>query len=105
MIIYVTFPKWFSYIGITLWPFIFIDKRFKGSAILVNHEKIHLRQQIECLILLFYLIYVISYVIQYIKYRNHDDAYRNIVFEREAYKEQLNLTYLHQRKLFAFLHY
>lgn len=91
--------------GITLFPFIFIrDKHRLNDKRLINHEKIHIRQQIELLVIIFYLIYVINYIILRFKY-NHDKAYRNIVFEREAYINDRNLEYLKTRKLFTFIKY
>lgn len=35
-------------------------------------------------VMLFYVWYVIEYIIRLLSYRNHYQAYRNIVFEREA---------------------
>jgi hypothetical protein len=88
--------------AITLWPFIFFrEKVNKTDLIIINHEKIHLKQQLELLIIPFYLLYLIEYVLGLLKYRNHDKAYRNISFEKEAYKHEKNLEYLGQRKTWA----
>ncbi|MEY2924173.1 MAG: hypothetical protein RLZZ337_721 [Bacteroidota bacterium] len=85
--------------AITLWPFIFFrDKDKRKDTIIINHEKIHLRQQLELLVLPFYIIYLLEYVFYVIKYRNHDKAYRSISFEREAYRNEGSLSYLKQRK-------
>jgi hypothetical protein len=92
--------------GITIFPFILIgvasDKR---NAILINHEKIHIRQQIELLILPFYIWYLFDFGIQFIKYKDKNKAYRNICFEREAYANELNLNYLAKRDCWNFLKY
>lgn len=61
---------------------------------IINHEKIHLRQQLELLILPFYILYLISYLINFIKYKKHHLAYRNIIFEKEAYDYESDLSYL-----------
>ncbi len=89
--------------GITIFPFILIDQRFRTDIVLLNHEKIHIRQQLELLVLPFYFLYAGNYLINLIRYRNHHKAYRNIIFEKEAYSHESNLSYLGKRKLFAFL--
>ncbi len=61
---------------------------------MINHEKIHLRQQLELLVFPFYILYFFNYLINLFKYKNHDRAYRNIIFEREAYDHETNLDYL-----------
>ena len=97
-------PK--GYTGITIFPFVFLkSKQLKGNQVLVNHEKIHLRQQIELLIILFYVFYVLEFLIRFIHYRNWQMAYRNISFEREAYANQYHLNYLKRRPFWAFLKY
>lgn len=92
--------------GMALYPFILLkEKRGRQDPVLMNHEKIHLKQQLELLILPFYLIYFINYLYNLITTFNHDTAYRNIIFEQEAYDHQSDLNYLKNRKLFAFLNY
>lgn len=45
-------PK--GYVGITLFPFIVLrQSRMKDDPVLINHEKIHLRQQLELLVIPF----------------------------------------------------
>ena len=87
-----------NYRAIALWPFIFIrESHLKNDVILINHEKIHLAQQIECLIIPFYIIYSTEYILNRIKNQSHDIAYRNISFEKEAYNNEKNLNYLPKR--------
>ena len=105
---YITFPQWFRYSGITLFPFIFINKTLEGkdNSILINHEKIHIKQQIECLVVFFYILYLLSFMWQFLKTFNcfsFDKAYRNIIFEREAYTKQYDLNYLNTRSMYAWL--
>ncbi len=97
-------PK--SYIGITIFPFIFLKHRvLKGSTKLINHEKIHLRQQIELLVVPFFIIYTIEFLFRLIQYRNWNIAYRNISFEREAYTNEKDLNYLKLRPFWNFINY
>jgi len=84
------------FVGIALWPFIVVKE---------NHERIHLRQQAELLVLPFYLIYLLEYIVRVIQYRNSQLAYRNISFEREAYENEDDLDYLKKRKLWSFMKY
>ena len=92
--------------GITLFPFILLRKKeLRHNPILINHEKIHLRQQLELLIIPFYIWYLSEYYIKYLKYKNPDLAYRNISFEREAYDNDQNLDYLKNRKWWSFISY
>jgi len=72
------------------------------AAIIINHERIHCAQQVELLVIFFYLIYVGHYLINLIKYRNHQEAYRNIIFEKESYNYERDFEYLKNRKLFAY---
>lgn len=92
--------------GITLFPFILLrNKALREDKILLNHERIHLRQQAELGILPFYLWYTTEYVYWYLRLKNKNLAYRNILFEREAYAEEADLAYLRKRKFWNFLRY
>lgn len=90
--------------GMALFPFILIKDR-KPTLQLITHERIHLRQQIELLIIPFYLWYVSEYLFNLIKYRNHYKSYRNISFEKEAFSNEWNSKYLKKRKFWGFLKY
>ncbi|MBE7628455.1 hypothetical protein [Tenacibaculum piscium] len=97
-------PKGFS--GIALFPFIFLKtKDLKENDVLINHEKIHLKQQVELFIIFFYLFYAIEWIFKYIKYKNAYLAYENLSFEREAYINEENLYYIESRKSWAFMYY
>lgn len=89
--------------GITLFPFILLrNQADKSNTILINHEKIHLRQQLELMIVFFYLWYVLEYYYWLIKLKNPNKAYKTISFEREAYAMEGNLNYLNSRKFWGF---
>ncbi len=97
-------PK--GYTGITIYPFVFLkQKALAKDKILVNHERIHLRQQIELLIIPFYLWYVVEFIVRFFYYKTWHLAYKNISFEREAYTNEKNLDYLKSRALWQFLKY
>ncbi|WP_261511232.1 hypothetical protein [Chryseobacterium paludis] len=92
--------------GIALFPFIFVRKpEDKENNVLINHEKIHLRQQLELLIFFFYIFYVIEYYYHLFKLKDPYLAYKNISFEREAYAMESDLNYLKKRKLWRFWKY
>jgi hypothetical protein len=92
--------------AIAIYPFILLkSKDLLSNVYIINHEKIHLRQQLELLILPFYLIYFIEYLIGRIGGKNHFDAYMNISFEKEAFTNEKNLNYLKERKFFDFVKY
>ncbi len=94
-------PK--GYRAITLYPFIFVcSEQIKNNKYVINHEKIHLRQELELLGIGFLLVYGISYLINLFKYKNHKKAYKNIIFERECYYNHYDLEYLKKRKWFAY---
>ncbi|GAB1858108.1 hypothetical protein MHTCC0001_29450 [Flavobacteriaceae bacterium MHTCC 0001] len=97
-------PK--GYISIALFPFIFLNKaELKSCITLINHEKIHLRQQLELLVIPFYLWYGIEFFIKLIHYKNWDAAYKAICFEREAYDNETHIDYLSSRPVWGFLKY
>lgn len=92
--------------GLTFCPFIFVSSyENKEDVILINHEKIHIKQQMELLLVFFYLLYILEFVFRYIKSRNFDKAYRSISFEKEAYENESNLNYINQFRPFTFLKY
>jgi hypothetical protein len=95
-------PK--GYTAMAIFPFVLLrDKKLQENAVLINHEKIHLRQQAELLILPFYIWYVAEYLLRLIAYRDRNKAYRNISFEREAYTNESNSNYLKNRPLWNFI--
>lgn len=71
----------------------------------IFHEKIHLRQQLELLIVFFYLLYVLEYILYRIQGMSHYKAYMNISFEKEAYVNEENSNYLKEKSLYSFRNY
>ena len=92
--------------AITLFPFIILkEKKLRDDPVLMNHEKIHLRQQIELLVVFFYIWYLAEYIYRRANTQSHYNAYKAISFEREAYQNQKNQYYLEKRRSFGFLKY
>lgn len=97
-------PK--GYLGLAFFPFLFLkNKELKSHNFLINHEKIHLRQQLELLIIPFYLIYIVEFLFRLIQYRNYNSAYRNLSFEKEAYLNEKDLNYIKSRHFWNFINY
>ncbi len=82
--------------ALAFWPFIIVPTTTIIDDELINHERIHLRQQIEMLIIPFYIWYLIAL---------YKKGYMEISFEKEAYANENDLTYLKKRSIFAFRKY
>ena len=94
-------PKGFR--GITLFPFVIVsESHLKQNLVMLNHERIHIRQQLELLILPFFIWYGIEFLIKWIIYKDRNIAYKNISFERESYANEKDLNYLKQRSFWKF---
>ena len=92
--------------AMAVYPFILLkNSNQKQDKKLINHEKIHLRQQIELLLVVFYFLYLVNYLFNLLKYRNHYHAYYNISFEKEAYRYEKDLNYLSDRKWFNWINF
>ncbi len=97
-------PK--GYRGLALFPFVFVKYSLdKKNEVFINHERIHLCQQLELLVIPFFICYIIEFFLRMIQFKNIDLAYRNISFEREAYANEKNLDYIKQRSFWRFLKY
>lgn len=127
--------KWLLLKGfqaVTIGPFIFIRRRKEEvNRRLINHERIHVTQWFETMLLslwvllllvnplgvplwtlaltpiAFYVWYAVEYIIRRLfSNRDHREAYRNIVFEREAYENEWDLCYIRKhRMLYDFIWY
>lgn len=92
---------------ITFFPWIILRKSFvqRFTTTDATHEKIHGQQQIEMLFVLFFVWYSVEWLIRFVVYWNSKKAYKNISFEREAYKNESDVEYLQHRKMFAWVKY
>ncbi len=95
-----------GYSGLAIFPFIIFSKSiYKNDDTYINHEKIHIRQQLEMLIIPFFIWYFLEFFYRLFQYKKTALAYQNISFEREAYSNEQNSTYLRKRKFWSFLKY
>lgn len=95
-----------GFLGITLWPFVILkERRLKMDEVFMNHERIHLRQQAEMLIVFFYVWYGIEFLLKWMRFKNKKAAYYAISFEREAYKNEKDLNYIKKRPFWGFISY
>ena len=72
---------------------------------ILNHEAIHSKQIKELLYVGFYLWYIAEWLIRLLYIRNLREAYKTISFEKEAFANQANGSYLDERRRFSFLKY
>ena len=92
--------------GVTLFPFVLVKtKKDLKDLVFLNHEQIHFRQQMELLVVFFYLFYLLEFLVRWAFLKNRNKAYRAISFEKEAYSKENDLGYLKERKCFVFLKY
>ncbi len=106
MVVIVTWLFAKNFRGLAIYPFIFLrNKNLKENLKIINHERIHLRQQIELLWVFFFLWYGIEFFIRWIQFKNPLTAYFNISFEKEAYANEVDMNYLKTRKLWSFWKY
>ncbi len=95
--------------AITFWPFIVIRPDLKNNPVfpeLLTHETIHIRQQLELLLLGAWILYGVEYFYaRHIKKLDKRQAYYYSALEQEAHRNAMNPDYLKQRKPYAVLRY
>ena len=117
---YIPFP---GYKAMNLFGVLFVRGNAKIDDVTINHESIHSKQFIELMVLFavvtvfirwwmplfaplfFYVWYVLEWLIHLIRFRSTYKAYKNISFEREAYANEGDASYLNGRYWFNFLRY
>jgi hypothetical protein len=99
-------------IGVSIFPFIVMRKEFKNPFTakdilkkekLIMHETIHFKQQLELLIIPFYIFYIGEFIVRFIIHRNFKKAYKKISFEQEANNNEEDFNYLEKRKLYSWV--
>ncbi|MCL4637368.1 MULTISPECIES: hypothetical protein [Olivibacter] len=108
MKVYYIIPASSKVQAMALWPFVIANTSLRNRGVsmqLLRHEKIHLRQQLELLILPFYIWYIGEWLVRWWICKDPNRAYRTICFEREAYINDEQKNYLKVRKAWSFLKY
>ena len=106
-IIYNSIIPFKKFMAINLFGVLFVrnDLERPIGALTINHEAIHSEQYKELYWIGFLPLYLIEWFVKLLIYGNSRKAYRNISFEREAYKFQNDLNYIEKRKKFSLLHW
>lgn len=92
-----------GYCAMTVWPFIFVRKGYALSENVLLHEQIHGRQQLEMLVVPFFLWYFVEWLCR--RAFGSGNAYFNISFEQESYDNEFTPDYLEHRRLWAWTKY
>ena len=92
-----------KFYAINLFGVIFVRHGVHLHAKEINHERIHTAQMCEMLFVFFYLWYVTEWLVLLFKYKDRFVAYKNIRFEKEAYRHGDELHYLRHRKRYAWI--
>jgi len=84
------FPKCIRLEGITLYPYIIISssETVANKKKILKHEWIHIKQVRKEGFFKFYTKYLFEWTTNLIKYGRIGKAYRNISYEKEAYKNE-----------------
>ena len=89
-------------LGLTVYPFIIV--RSLEDKETINHEMIHIQQMKELLVIPFLILYGLNYIFNLGRYNgNTDKAYRNVIFEKEAYDNEKDLLYLTKRPKYNYI--
>ena len=92
--------------AVAIFPFIIIRSEKDMEPWLINHERIHLKQQIEMFFVGLIVLNILEtlYAIIFLK-KSFSEAYRWRASEQEAYRNQNNLNYLKDRKIWTTFNY
>lgn len=90
---------------LNLFGILFVRKDEMVDDIDINHERIHTAQMLEMLVVFFYLWYVVEYIIIRMFHRKQGDAYHDVSFEEEAYRNEIDFSYLYHRNYYAWIKY
>ena len=98
-IIYNNLIPFKGFAGINLFGVLFVRKGVTVNHRMINHERIHSAQMKELLFIGFYVLYLLEWIIRLFQYRfKWHTAYRNISFEREAYFNDFDFSYLTEKR-------
>jgi len=92
--------------AITIYPFLIVRPDTRNNKDLLRHETIHIRQQIELLIIGAWLLYIVEYCwAKFFKKLDARQAYYFTALEQEAHRNDRDENYLKKRKPYAVLKY
>lgn len=102
-----------DYYALCLFDNLIIRQEYKNSPVrqtTINHETIHALQARDfcigfCGYFIFYLLYLLEWALKLPWRLFGYNPYMSISFEQEAYNRDCDLTYLDNRKRFAWLKY
>lgn len=102
-------PKWVG----TLSPikpyafafFVFVWSIGPITDRLRRHETVHWKQQVECLFVFQWILYLAFWCVLFVRYRDGQTAYRQNPFEIEAYKNDGDVSYLENRTMYSWVKY
>lgn len=86
----------------TLFPFIFVRSNQYLTKRVITHERIHLRQQAELLIIPFFVFYILNGILN-IFLMAKPSFYKAIVFEKECFANEHDSRYLHNMKWYGWI--
>ena len=102
-------PIWLSYLApIDIWAISFgcwVWCRGIISESTRRHEATHFQQQLELLFIGQWILYLSFWLWGLIKYRDGKLAYRESPFEREAYRNEMDVDYLASRPRYNWINY
>lgn len=87
--------------AMAVWPFVIVHPKNALSERQIRHEIIHLRQWEETGIVLFLPLYALMFLVEYVRCRSSEQAYRSVALEREAYANDMDASYLEDRRAYA----
>ena len=90
-----------------IWPFVIIrpENNIPPVRDIMNHERIHGRQQLEMLWIFFFIWYVLEFFVRLMIYRNFMRAYQELAHEKEAYMNDDDPEYYKTRKPYSWVKY
>lgn len=112
-IIQCKYLEWFSSLGMAHLGFLVLvkDKEHKHHQEILNHELIHIAQQRETLVVMWYIFYILDWLYKFLFHTqlfkkgggfisSFWKAYKKITFEREAFYYEKDYNYLNIRRHF-----
>ena len=100
-IIYNNIIPFKGFAAINIFGILFVRRGINVTFRIINHEGIHTEQMKELTYLPFYILYLLEWIVKLFRYGKN--SYKNISFEREAYTNESDLSYIQNRKRYSFL--